>query len=505
MPLTSCLHCHLSLPPAGKTSRYCPSCGSIRVLPDPPGLHTPVERFIIAGYDIIGGQGRLYGYETSDACPVPIDPVLGPHRTPHGTTWPDLVASSGTPLPESAVYTVEFPDGYPSEPSKRIDATTPLSLVAIRHMRFYTVNKGNIANQLRNHQIQAFDCRTGGLVPQWACPILSLPQAAPCAPVNLQVSETLLYCLVRVNAGTVLHAYDIALGEKRMQLAISCEKPRVFISGDHLVILPQVSPSRPDKQIVQIHRVSSWKNPTPAVPPPFEEYELPVAAPLGELPPIIAVGTSLVFASGDGKVYAIDIVDGQPQRPARLLWSNPNQSSLWSYVVPLDNTTIAFVATESSQGGNVILVEIQGHPANRATFSRASNVPLVPSSRSRFITAWNGDIFAAIHPAGEPITVYRLTRRGETFHCDALKKFDATDQADIREFFAFPYQGARTLYLHYLASPAAFSPHRFLIDDTGQEKTLEEKPDAVDTLQGFWHTGTLWAANLTRGKIVSVQ
>lgn len=502
MSLTCCLQCKCSLPPASKTSRYCPTCGWIRVLPDPPDPHmrTPIDRVIVAGYDTFGADGRIYAYEQPEKCPTLLDALTGPHRSPEGIPWQDLVASSDTPLPLTAHYISELPKGYPAVGGLALDFGAPLTHLVVRHSRFYALTRGAIARQQRTHQLVALDTRTGTHAPAWNYQEFNLPTAAPCGPVQLQASETLLSCLVRTSRGTRLQLYNLASGEPYPELTLACERPRILVSGDFLLVLPEVLRARPNDQSVQVYRISEW---TPSAPPqPCSDFTHHIGASLSELPPIAALGDSFILASVDGKICRLEIRKGEPARELQVLWSNPSQACLWPTLVTLDANTIAFVA---SQGPNLHLVEVSISPGSQEFQTRSTPLPLMAASRSRFLAAWDGQIFAAVHPPGQPISIHRLTRVGDSIDCEILKSFEATGEADIREFQAFPHRGGTWLYIHYIARPGAFAPHRFLIDDAGLEHDIEGRPDASDVLRFVWQTGAAWVANLTRGAVAPIK
>ncbi len=106
-----CRKCQSPVGPADASRRYCPYCGTARIIPDPPdsGLQGGL---LHVGRDVIGPHtGTVYGYFQAGDAPVPLDSLSGPFQR-DGSPVRDLFGASGTPLPQRA-WSAFCRDGQP--------------------------------------------------------------------------------------------------------------------------------------------------------------------------------------------------------------------------------------------------------------------------------------------------------------------------------------------------------------------------------------------------------
>lgn len=242
MALSCCLKCTQPLEHPDKTHRYCPYCGFLRVLPDPPG-GPPDGSFITVGLDCIGDQsGEVYAYRRPDEVPRQISPLA---TLPNGS-WRELYAASSTPCPEGALYATTLPRAFTSVRGPAEKACGPLWQVAVRHTRLFALARGG--------QIQALDTRTLEYARSWRFPVV--PGAT--RSTTLHVSETLVYCLIPTPGSTELLAYDIGCGRLQIHQSLPFLNARATIAGGYVLALGEAEGRQ---QSVLCYRMSDYPEP----------------------------------------------------------------------------------------------------------------------------------------------------------------------------------------------------------------------------------------------------
>jgi len=469
--MTICLNCSRSLLPADKGHRFCPYCGAARVLEDPPGSGSQ-GHFIVIGCDVIGPAGSVFSYRDSKAPPERIEARKGPF-TLDGSPLRDLYASSDTPLPETAFYCYQEPADAGASVSKGEKSLGgPWWQVAVRHTRLFALARGG--------QLQALDTRTLEYASNWSYP--RWPEATE--RTRLRISETLVYGVLPRRG---LVGVDIGGGQTVLEHPLPYRQPQVGIAGGEVIVLGDVPQGEQP-----VERYSLGEGEGPALPPPHQvllRTPQPQPAPW---PDPVRLGSDFVFAAADGKIYRWASSEEAPA----VLWPNPESAFLDRKWIPLDGTSVGFVARTSEGSVNLVRIGLnQGQVVLLGTMS----LPFLRNAPDGAITASQGTLYWAAPDPGGPLSVYSLSLVQPEGLPRSLVSFPGTGEARLRSCQIIPWQGEPQLLIHY---DTGLQQDFWLVHPrTGKSLRVGGHPHKDHPVQVVWEGGRAWQVHLQEGRI----
>ncbi len=455
-------------------------------MPDPPGTG-PEGSCLVLGYHVLGPRsGVFYSYAGLDQPPQAVHPLRGPHPGGSGTLRPDLLASSESPFPEAAFYRLAPPSEVPQDGGLQGQTTaTPFWQVACRHTRIYCLVEGG--------QLWAYDTRTLNHPPSWTFPKVEGADAE----TQLQVGETLVYCLTRVQGSATLQCFGLGTGERLVRLSLPLADSQVLIAGGEVLV---VGTNGAHTQRVERYSLDRFTDPTPPG-QPDGHWEIPL--PGGQAtssPSPVRLGDDFLLVAPDGKIQRW----GQdPTEPLQVVWPNPQGARPWPHPIPLGPREIAFACETDS--AEFSLVRLQAGPDGRSFLKSVLPLPSLQGSRARAVTAFGGHLFLCTQPPGSPICLHSVAlARAEEGAVEAVQfaTLDGTHEAQVAGMQALPVRGELRLLLDYSPEPQALHREFYLVHTiTGHRTRLDWAPLKNARTRVVWESGRCWRVDLSKGQI----
>lgn len=471
--MQTCLRCHRSLVPADGDHRYCPYCGAIRVLEDPPGVGSR-GAYVVVGRDVIGpGTGNLYSYRDSKVPPVRIDPRRGPFEL-DGEPLRDLYAASQTPFPQSAVYGYGATAPAPGSTSEEKHLGATLWQVAVRHTRLFALAQGSNGGQL-----QALDTRNLEFAPGWGFPSWD----GATRQTRLLVSETLVYAVL---PGVGLVGVDVGRGQTVLQHHLPYQHPRVLIAGGEVLVLGDVVGGQ---QRVERYDLAAGADTSLAAP---RFFDLNILDSQPSLPDPVRLGQDFIFAAADGKLYRWTA--GDDARP-EVLWPNPEAAPLQPDWIPLSQDRVGFLARTPDRTVTLFQFGLSG---GRSDIMGTTPLPLLQHAAVCLAVALQDTLYLPVQEPREPLSVYSLSL-GPGAAAQRLVSLPGTQAAHLRSFQIVPWGGEPYLLVHY----ALDLQQDFWVihPQTGHAQPVGGKPHVEDDVRIVWEAGQAWQVHLTEGRI----
>lgn len=476
-----CLDCRRDLSAPDATHRYCPYCGAIRVIADPAG--SDVEQpGLVVGLDTIGPRtGDRYATFAPAELPQRVDPILGPHRAPGGGLWSDLYSASGTPLPETALFPMLTKVDVASSVTKK-SLSLKVTRIAARHRRIFALLDGG--------QLWSLLDSTLDYAPGWV-----FPKVEGQGPKRLHISETLASVLVSGPSDQRLQAFDIGLGQPRIDMRLPYARASCSIDGGVLTVVGRTAQ---DAFVAEKYRLTDFERTTIAEPTAKRELRGGTAVPASGETQIAAVGRDHVIALADGRLFRWNLdSDGDPA----ILWPNPRAATLVPMARPLalGPCSLGFLTVTSASEHELLVVEDEGGEAGRRG---PYSLPILHNSRARLATAGGGQIFYAAHPGGQSLSIYRasLESPGDTVELCTLAGSDGFEATDL---FASPWNGRLCLLLRGKWTDNNRLDQVFWLIDaqTGETRTVFGNRHQDEAYEVIWSAGRAWLVNLEGGVI----
>lgn len=219
----NCLNrdCKASLEQPDGENRYCPKCGAVRVVTDPPDRPSS-SKFIRVGYDVFGeSTGNFYAYTSLTEAPRRVRSF---EPMPSGTQ--PLFPSCHT---TSALTSVESAPVYP-----------PLEKEFKAEIADAVAYNGRIWVLFKNGNLMAYDSQT-----LTASRVFEPSEWGGVSDQRLYVNDRFIYSLGRRETDWMLCATDIAYGDPEPEpLILDLEFPEVFFDGLEGVALGRNSSGR---------------------------------------------------------------------------------------------------------------------------------------------------------------------------------------------------------------------------------------------------------------------
>ena len=472
-----CRKCSRFLGAPDREHRYCPYCGVIRVLPDPP--EDPAARqLLIVGEDVFGPvSGDQYQYRGTQEVPARLDPRSGPFTD--GVAQ-DLFAASGAPLPAQALH--GFRGGLSAGPGEQRSQRSlggELWQATVRHGQVYVLARGG--------HISALDSRSLGFVRPWRYPMWDLASAG----MPFRVSETLVYGMVRP-ANAVLLGVDAGRGEPQIEFPLGHADPDVLISQDQLFVLGD---ARHQQQSLEIYGLAELR--AGAEPVQRTMLRLQGSAP-AQRPELLRLGSDVLFAAGDGKLYRWMLKEADWE----LLWPNLQARSLrrkWLSFGPREVGGVLEPARPDEAPGLILLR--QGE-IGLETPRVIESLPLLRESRSHLLAAAEGVLYAAVQRPGDAVRIYGLDLHHDGAEPQLIHTLTGTQGDTVRDLQVVPWRGEPWLMVQM---ESGFHQSFWLIHPaTGVATELEAHPPAAYRVQVLWDARRLILVNLTQGELTSL-
>lgn len=457
------------------------------MLPDPPGTG-PEGSYLVLGFHVLGPRsGHLYSYASLDQPPQALDdPLRGPH--PGGTSHlrADLLASSEAPFPEDAFYTLKPPAECPQQRECQGKTTnTTFWQTACRHTRIYCLVDGG--------QLWAYDTRTLEHPTSWTFPRVEGADSE----TQLQVGETLVYCLTRVQGSATLQCFALGTGERLIRQSLPLADPRVLIAGGEVLVVGTNGARNQRMERYSLERFTD--STTPGQPDGYSEIPLPGGL-ASSSPSPVRLRDDFLLVTPDGKIQRWG---KDPTEPLQVLWPNPQSARLWQQPVPLGPQEIAFVCETDSE--EFSLVMIQAEADGRSSLKSVLPLPTLQGSRARSVTAFGGHLFLCTQPPGSPICLHSVAlARGEEGAVEAVQfaVLDGTHEAQVAGMQALPVRGELRLLLDYSPEPQALHREFYLVHPiTGHRTRLDWAPLRDARTRVVWESGRCWRVDLSKGQI----
>ena len=454
------------------------------MLADPPGSVTQASCFVL-GYDVLGPQsGTLYGYSSLGLPPQVLDPLRGPYPGSPGPLRTDLLASSSSPFPEAALYPLAGPaagqDGAASEQSPG----SAFWDVACRHTRLFCLVAGG--------QLGCYDTRTLGHPSSWTFP--RLPGAD--SGTRLQVGESLVYGLTRVQGTATLWGFDLGTGKQRIQLPLPFGNGQVLVAGGELLVVGEAT-----SQQQRLERYSLARFAEPGSPGAADRtWEVSLGGQAQSHPPgPVRLGMDFVLASADGMLYRWG---EDPADLPQVLWPNPPGARLDSRPIALGRQEVGFLADAGPEAG-LSLVRIQAGPDGQAQMKGVLALPALARSRARQVTAWGGVLYFTVQPAGAPLTLHSLPlERGAEAQSQEFCVLPGSHELEVRGLQAMPWQGEVRLLLESCPSASKLYREFHLVHPhSGHAERISWTPLRDAQARILWEAGRAWRVDLSKGHL----
>jgi hypothetical protein len=485
-----CPQCRKSFDPPDSTHRFCPYCGAIRVLPDPPGSGVDGGLFIV-GYDVIGAlSGQQYRYSRNAERPQAVDAVNGPF-TSVGDPGFDLFPSSSRPW-------LEYTPPHPTPPSNRTlpprdKRLTPLWEVAVRHTRLFLLQNGG--------QLAAWDTRTLDFPRDWS---FRNKWELIDKTTRMQVSETLVYALLE--NGTVLVAVEVGQGNEVFRIQLHQTGAQVFIDHGDVLIL---GPPREQSQWVErftLQELQRGKLPVIAEEAsprleniPFYRFGLTIRGePVERCARPARLRSDFIFAAADGMLYRWGTEEERPQ----VLWPNPQDADLAHDWISMGATQLVYLTQPSKMGGEDGAVHVQ-LTGEKAEFAGFYPIPLLRDSRTKHVTGNGAELYFSVQSPHSSIELYRQSLTQNMPEPTMVATLPGTQDCVIVQIMMVPWQESFYLLVDYKEGLA----RKFVVvhPGTGNAIALDAEPHYQHDIRFVWEGPHLWMINLTEGRIQTIS
>lgn len=362
---------------------------------------------------------------------------------------------------------------------------TPFWQTACRHTRIYCLVDGG--------QLWAYDTRTLDHPTSWTFPKVEGADSK----TQLQVGETLVYCLTRVQGSTTLQCFDLGTGKPLIQQSLPLADSRVLIAGGEVLV---VGTNGAHTQRMERYSLDRFTDPTPpGHPDGRREVPLPGRR-ASSSPSPVRLGDDFLLVTPDGMIQRWG---KDPTEPLQVVWPNPKSARLWQHPVPLGPQEIAFICETDS--AEFSLVRIQAEANGKSFLKSVLPLPTLQGSRARSVTAFDGNLFLCTQPPGSPICLHSVdlarTEDG-TVGAVQLAALDGTHEAEVGGMQALPFQGELRLLLEYSPGPQALHREFYLVHPTtGHRTRIEWAPLRDARTRVVWESGRAWRVDLSKGQI----
>lgn len=473
----NCLQCHHPLSPPDATHRYCPYCGSTRVVND-AGSDTD-KMGLVVGVESIGpNSGMVYATQRLANTPTKVDPLKGPHLAPDSTPWPELFASSGTPNPETTLLRYAQPlltkDGPPEKA-----LNVGFWRITHRHRRLFVLTVGG--------QLWALNDDTLDYFPLWEH---SRVEGATVA-TRLTVTDTLLLATTQNQNDCRIQGFDVGRGRQLFTLHLPLSRSSVSVAGGHLLIVGVNATGSPSAARYPLEALAGSSQP--------QAQMGRLLASQGQQPAVdacaFAVDGGHVFLLPDGKVYG-----WSTDRPnCDMLWPNPTLETRVPEQGLLGFRSGAMGVLTTSDGS--YWLRTYGLSADRRIEMISSHeLTHLRDSRNRFVATCNDQLYVLSHPPGLPLSIMVSDC---TSPSDSRPFFTLSASADteVTHFSTIAWSGRPRLLLR-TAQSGRHAQEFWLIDpvSAAHEQVLGARA-RTEILEGVWGAGQFWLADMTKGRI----
>jgi hypothetical protein len=465
--------------------RYCPQCGQMLVMRDPPE-NVETSAWLAIGRQAIGPEtGNLYRYADSAALPRRVDPLseAGPFGELGLDLWPSSHAPPTAPWATwaRAAETSDFPSSGGS-------MTRGLSDLAARHGLLYAV----VAD---TRHVEAWDPTECRRVQHWSLAEADMEDLLPEA--GLRVSETLVYGVCRTSgAVAALRALHAGTGRPVLDLPLPIADARPLIVGDRAWV---IGPSGHNTCVAVAFEIAGTR--ATEVAQTEVNCSLPSNA-AGSPPSLLFLKGHVVIAAPDGRLWRWS---GEAGSPAGPLYGPPRDYVLQDEAYALEGGEVGFVALgpKVSAPPTVIRVgarEPDGVPELRGAVSLPP-MPILPSGPC--LAVREGYLYVCVCQPGEPIVIVKRRTDSEGGVWDRLVTIPGTQRVRDFRMYAIPADGGLTLCLQVVQDN---SRSCYLVNPrTGVTDAVDLHPHCEEDVRIVWTAGHAWRANLTTGRLQQIM
>ena len=475
-----CPQCGAGGEQPGPDNRYCPLCGQMLVMRDPPD-NAESRAWMVLGRHAIGPEtGNIYRYDQALHPPYRVDPLIA--SPAEGMMGGDLWSSSSA-LPGTRV--VDWAPASAPAPRENGGWTTTRDLVSVaaRHGVLYTVAG-------RTHQVEAWDVGLGQRIGRWAFGEAQMDGLLRHSGTG--VSETLVYGACRAPNGGLLALRALHAGTGRLvfDLPIHQTDAQVEIAGRRAYVLGQAHDGMMSVGALDIDGTHVREHEAASV-------DLVPDTPKAPWPTAMTVlgGDRLVFVGEDSRVYWWRPEDSE--RPA-MIYAPPPGYRGHGHVYDLGEMGIGLMFQADTIGAAPILLRVAADGSREP--AGVAGLPQMPSQPyDRSLAACGGSLLACAHHPGEALRIVKRRANLDQGAWDPLTTLAGTQRTRHFCLHAVPL-GSQTVLAIQVVQDNTRSTY-LVNPQTGAVTPVDLHPHVEDDVRIVWTGGSTMRVNLANGNV----